>query len=179
MAYQKPSFAGDETYSRDCTGDACVGDEVRFERAVFKGEYPDSTFSHLDLVTGKIVRDSYGKAKGQHTFTLDLDDGSTTRIKGHNLYANGLFRKPWPDESVRDEVLNEKHARGSAARKKAEAIERMMKDEEEYENAVLEQMYITGKAELVAESGMTEAEYDRISRIMGCVPKNQSRSSRN
>lgn len=46
-------------YSINCTGDACVGDEVRFERAVFTGSYPNARFLHNEIVEGRIIRDSY------------------------------------------------------------------------------------------------------------------------
>lgn len=111
-----PTYNGDETYTINATGDACVGDEVRFERAVFGGSFRKPTFLGYELVTGKIVADSYGKAKQQHTFTLALSDGTTLRIMGRNLYRNGLWRKQWADESERTRVLAEKHARGDKAR---------------------------------------------------------------
>ncbi len=102
-------------YSIDCTGDACVGDEVAFMRATFSGSYRKPTFTGYELVEGKILRDSYGADKQQHTFTLELPDGTTTRIKGRNLYANGMYRKE-RDATERQAVLNEKHQRGDAAR---------------------------------------------------------------
>lgn len=110
------TYRGDETYSIECTGDACVGDEVRFQRATFGGSFRRPVFLGYELVTGKIVADSYGEAKQQHTFTLLRDDGSTLRIKGRNLYRNGVWRKPWANESERAKALAEKHARGDRAR---------------------------------------------------------------
>ncbi len=65
---------------------------------------------------GKIIKDSYGKDKQQHTFTLELDDGKMMRIKGRNLYSQGTFRKKWQDESLRHKILDEKHQRGNLAR---------------------------------------------------------------
>lgn len=116
MLFQESTYKGDALYSIDCTGDACVGDEVRFEQAFFLGSYKNPKFSHFELVTGKIVKDSYGADKQQHTFTLEFEDGSKKRIKGRNLYRNGLYRKPWADESQRQIELDEKHERGAAAR---------------------------------------------------------------
>jgi hypothetical protein len=66
-------------------------------------------------VSGKIVADSYGAGKQQHTFTLETETGKVM-IKGRNLYANGTWRKPLADESARNLVADEKHARGGAAR---------------------------------------------------------------
>ena len=107
-------------YPITATGDACVGDEVVFFRAVFEGSYRNATFMGYELVEGTITRDSYGADKQQHTFTITLPDGGTTRIKGRNLYRNGLYRKR-RDVVERDAALEEKHERGSAARAEREA----------------------------------------------------------
>jgi len=114
--YQESQYKGDAEYSIRCTGDAVCGDEVRFERAVFTGSFRAAKFSHFELITGTITKDSYGAAKQQHTFTLQLSDGNTTRIKGRNLYANGTYRKPWINESKRVAARDEKHERGNQAR---------------------------------------------------------------
>lgn len=116
MTYQISNFRGDDLHTVDCTGDVCVGDRVAFERATFTGSFRKPKFSGFELVTGEVVSDSYGAAKQQHTFTLRLADGSTTMIKGRNLYANGVFRQPWDDEAARQSALSEKHRRGDAAR---------------------------------------------------------------
>lgn len=98
-------------YPVDITGDACVGDEVVFLRAVFGGSKRNPKFLRNDVVLGKIVNDSYGSQRGQHTFTLLTAEGEKTLIKGRNLYRNGLFAKPRNDEE-RSEALAEKHERG-------------------------------------------------------------------
>jgi len=116
MTYQEGTFTGDTVYNMDCTGDAVVGDEVRFDRATFSGSYRRPTFDGFELITGKIVKDSYGKERQQHTFTLQLKSGSKIRIKGRNLYKNGLFRKAWAQEEARRDVQSEKHRRGDRAR---------------------------------------------------------------
>lgn len=116
MAYETSTFSGDDEFPINCTGDAVVGDEVRFERATFSGSFRNAKFAGFETITGKIVRDSYGRDKQQHTFTLELAEGGELRIKGRNLYANGLYRKQWEDESIRFEVADEKHARGNQAR---------------------------------------------------------------
>jgi len=110
-------FSGDEEFNINCTGDACVGDEVRFSRAVFSGSFRKPKFCGYEIVTGKIIADSYGAAKQQHTFTIALECGQKTLIKGRNLYKNGVFRRAWADERARDAVLDEKHSRGEIARK--------------------------------------------------------------
>lgn len=98
-------------YPVDITGDACEGDEVVFLRTVFGGSKKNPKFLHHEVVVGKIVNDSYGSQRGQHTFTVLKKDGEKTLIKGRNLYRNGLFAKP-RNEAERSEKLREKHARG-------------------------------------------------------------------
>jgi hypothetical protein len=120
MAFQESTYSGDDTYTINCTGDVCSGDEIAFERARFTGSYRRPQFDGFELICGRVERESYGAQRQQHTFTLRLPDGSTTLIKGRNLYKNGVWRKPWPDESARVASLHEKHARGRVARAQKE-----------------------------------------------------------
>lgn len=115
-SFEEPTYKGDSEYNIDTTGDVVVGDEVAFERAMFTGSWKNPKFDGFELVNGKVIKDSYGKDKQQHTFTLELKDGSTMRIKGRNLYKNGTWRKKWEDESLRNKVADEKHLRGNIAR---------------------------------------------------------------
>ena len=98
-------------YPVDITGDACVGDEVVFLRAIFGGSLKNPKFLRNEIVQGTIIADSYGAARGQHTFTVLKEDGVKLLIKGRNLYRNGLFAKP-RNEEERSEALSEKHERG-------------------------------------------------------------------
>ncbi len=124
MAYQTSNFAGDAAHSINCTGDCVVGDHVAFERATFTGSLRRPKFAGLERVTGTIVADSYGATKQQHTFTIALEAGGRTLIKGRNLYANGVWRQPWADEGARHAAAAEKHRRGDAARaRRAQRIE--------------------------------------------------------
>ena len=125
MSYKnkETSFKGDAMYSINCTGDAVVGDEVKLERALFNGSYKNPKFAGFEILEGKIIKDSYGVKKGQHTFTLLLINGSKLRIKGRNLYKNGTFRKFWDDETKRYDACEEKHCRGNDSREKRD-IER-------------------------------------------------------
>jgi len=116
MPFQNSDFKGDDIYNINCTGDAVVGDEVRFERATFSGSFRNAKFAGFEKVTGKIIRDNYGKDRQQHTFTLALEGGGELRIKGRNLYAEGVYRKQWADESLRHAAAAEKHQRGDTAR---------------------------------------------------------------
>jgi hypothetical protein len=77
------------------------------------------------------MRDSYGRDRQQHTFTLRVIDaqgvnaqevldqqkarGYITR-KGRNVYRNGVRRHVWADESSRLVAADEKHERGDIAR---------------------------------------------------------------
>jgi len=112
-------------FTINCTGDVCTGDHIRFTEAVFAGSYRKPKFKGERVVEALVVRDSYGEAKQQHTFTLEvlasegyepLQVGATIRRKGRNVYRNGTKRKPWADESQRGEALAEKHQRGDNAR---------------------------------------------------------------
>jgi len=117
-------FKGDDTYTIDCTGDAVVGDEVCFSRTCFVGEYPKAKFDGYKTVTATIIRDSYGVDRGQHTFTLRDEEGYEFRIKGRNLYGNGLYRKRWTNERDRCAIQDDKHWRGNRARRdRAERLE--------------------------------------------------------
>ena len=128
---EESNYKGDKTYCICCTGDTVVGDRVRFDRATFGGSWRKPTFAGYERVTGEIIRDSYGADKQQHTFTLRIGGkhtGYEIRIKGRNLYRNGVWRKPWPDEAQRRAAVNEKHKRGARAR--AERFERKYGDED-------------------------------------------------
>ncbi|MEG0617635.1 MAG: hypothetical protein RR508_08750, partial [Oscillospiraceae bacterium] len=103
-------------YKNNITGDAAKGDEVVFIEAKYTGSYKNAKFVGFDVVEGKIINESYGEDKQQHTFTLELNDGSKKKIKGRNLYKYGLFSKP-RNYNERAAALDEKHGRGSAARK--------------------------------------------------------------
>lgn len=103
-------------YNNDITGDATQGDEVVFVEAQFTGSFKSAKFTGFEVVEGKIIKDSYGADKQQHTFTLELKDGSKKMIKGRNIYKYGLFAKP-RDFEERQENLEEKHYRGEKARK--------------------------------------------------------------
>ena len=119
-------------WKKNCTGDACTGDHVRFSRAVWSGRYPNARRSGSEIRTGLIVKDSYGAGKQQHTFTILRDDTEKPmRIKGRNLYREGCNGKLWPDEvegisPSRAAALEDKHERGSIAR-----MDRSIRREEE------------------------------------------------
>lgn len=110
-----PTYKGDSEYSEKISS-VVEGDEIRFERAVFTGHFKRAKFSHFELITGKVVAESYGAEKQQHTFTILLDNGYILRIKGRNLYKNGVWMKPRTDIEERCNAVREKHERGEIAR---------------------------------------------------------------
>ncbi|KAJ9562263.1 hypothetical protein OSB04_007423 [Centaurea solstitialis] len=118
------------SFSINCTGDACKGDVVLFTQKVYNKF--DKASRRGDVVgkrtvAGRIVKESYGASKQQHTFTIEvlwskgpqkLSPLSPLLVKGRNLYRFRTLRQPWKSEAERSKVLGEKHKRGEAARHK-------------------------------------------------------------
>ncbi|CAK9315190.1 unnamed protein product [Citrullus colocynthis] len=112
----------------NCTGDVCRGDTVLFTQKVYAKF--DKVTRHGGLigkrtVAGRVVKESYGARKQQHTFTVEVLWSRGVRklpplypllVKGRNLYKLRTFRRRWNDEAQRVQVLAEKHKRGAAAR---------------------------------------------------------------
>lgn len=113
------------SFDIDCTGDACVGDTIKFKEAVFGGSFRKPKFLGDREITAKIIKDSYGADKQQHTFTIEvisssgsdpLTPGTVTTRKGRNVYKNGTHRIKWDNEADRKKSLDDKHVRGDIAR---------------------------------------------------------------
>ncbi|KAL8044441.1 hypothetical protein ABFX02_08G046800 [Erythranthe guttata] len=111
----------------NCTGDVCMGDVVLFKQKVHQNsdKIPRSRSLRWRTVAGRVIKESYGAAKQQHTFTVEvlwsrgtkmLDPLFPLLVKGRNLYRMKTFRQRWKNEEERLEVLSEKHKRGAAAR---------------------------------------------------------------
>jgi hypothetical protein len=109
----------------DATGDVVSGDVIKFSEAVFSGSYKNAKFEGNRIIVAKIIKDSYGSEKQQHTFTIQILDssgfkplsiGTKTTRKGRNIYRNKVERMLWKDESQRDKAADEKHGRGDIAR---------------------------------------------------------------
>lgn len=109
-------------FNINCTGDVVQGDTILFEEGVFSRS---RRWRGDRRIVAKVVRESYGQLKQQHTFTLKVlwsdghqacDVGSTILRKGRVIYSNGTRRKPWADERKRQETCREKHIRGDLAR---------------------------------------------------------------
>ncbi|MCB9993137.1 MAG: hypothetical protein H6873_05720 [Hyphomicrobiaceae bacterium] len=118
------------TFTIHCTGDACTGDVILFTEAAFGGSFRKPKFMGERRIAARIVKDSYGSAKQQHTFILEVIEsegydalaaGTTTTRKGRNIYRNGTTRQPWANEAERKVTIGDKHQRGDAARSAREA----------------------------------------------------------
>ena len=103
---------------------------VLFSEAVFEGSFRRPSFRGERRIVARILRESYGAGRQQHTFTLEVlasdgiepvSVGATLRRKGRNLYRNGLLREMSVDEGAREQRLEEKHQRGDRARAVREA----------------------------------------------------------
>lgn len=119
----------------NCKGDACTGDVVMFEQNVYEmysivSRSASGPSCGKRTVAGRIVKESYGAEKQQHTFTIEvlwsqgekpLPPLHPLLIKGRNLYRLRTMRQRWEDESERQKMLWEKHARGSLARSNRDA----------------------------------------------------------
>ncbi|MCC7510190.1 MAG: hypothetical protein IT464_12590 [Planctomycetes bacterium] len=114
----------------DCTGDVCTGDVVTFRESVWGGTLRKPVKLGERVITAYVARDSYGRAKQQHTFTLHVihvsgdccaDVPAVTTRKGRNMYRFGTARLAWAREAARGDALGEKHARGNAARAQRDA----------------------------------------------------------
>ncbi|XP_060192023.1 zinc finger CCCH domain-containing protein 62 isoform X4 [Lycium barbarum] len=116
------------SFTINCTGDVCKGDVVLFKQKVYK-KFDKMTRGGEQLgkrtIAGRIVKESYGAAKQQHTFTVEVLWSQGVKklpplfpllVKGRNLYKLKTFRQRWKNEKERLEVLAEKHKRGEAAR---------------------------------------------------------------
>lgn len=122
----------------ECTGDVCAGDVILWTEAVWGGSRRRPEKLGERRVVGRVVRDSYGETKQQHTLTIDiiasdgyepLAAGQRKHRKARNVYRNGTFRQPWADESARRLALSDKHERGDAARAERDARRNGMPDD--------------------------------------------------
>ncbi|KAJ4964492.1 hypothetical protein NE237_024431 [Protea cynaroides] len=125
---------GEKLYPRssffiNCTGDACTGDVVLFTQKVHERNEKVTRGRNLlgkRTIAGRIVKESYGAAKQQHTFTVEvlwsngfkrLPPMFPLLVKGRYLYKMKTFRQRWDNEEERSKILAEKHRRGAEARR--------------------------------------------------------------
>ncbi|KAL9229757.1 hypothetical protein vseg_005191 [Gypsophila vaccaria] len=120
------------SFNINCKGDVCRGDVVLFTQKVY-GSFDKVTRNGKLLgkrtIAGRVVKESYGAAKQQHTFTVEVLWSKGVKklpplfpllVKGRNLYRLNTCRQPWKSEGERRKILDEKHTRGTAARLKRE-----------------------------------------------------------
>ena len=109
----------------DATGDVVTGDIIQFTEGVFAGSFRRPKYIGERTIKAFVLNESYGSAKGQHTFTLrvissdglePVQVGSFVRRKGRNIYRNGTLREWWVNEDERDLGASEKHKRGNVSR---------------------------------------------------------------
>ncbi|KAM0853153.1 hypothetical protein ACQ4PT_051287 [Festuca glaucescens] len=115
------------SFSINCKGDVCRGDAVLFKQKVHeKSGKRHSKCIGKRIVAGKVIKESYGKEKQQHTFTIQvfwskgvgkLPPLYLLLVKGRNLYRMMTFRQSWTNEEDRSKALEEKYSRGDAARR--------------------------------------------------------------
>ncbi|KAG0503584.1 hypothetical protein HPP92_003656 [Vanilla planifolia] len=117
-----------QTFVINCTGDVCKGDVVMFKQRVYEKFDKVSRSGKIlgkRTIAGRVVKESYGEAKQQHTFTIEVLWSKGVKallpmcsllVKGRNLYRDRTFRQPWCNEAERSKVLDEKHKRGAIAR---------------------------------------------------------------
>jgi len=107
------------------TDDVVTGDMICWTETVFEGSYRRAKPVGERKITAIVKRDSYGAAKQQHTFTLEvvecsgrapIEVGARIWRKGRVIYRNGVERCLWWNETNRIVVADEKHARGGEAR---------------------------------------------------------------
>lgn len=102
------------------THDLVVGCIFDLEDPVFGGSFRNPKHLYDRRLRVRIIRDSYGDVKGQHTFTLevleadrDLQPGDTIRRKGRNVYGRIVGDVEYPPDYA--EKAADKHARGAEA----------------------------------------------------------------
>jgi len=86
------------------TGDRIVWDAPQYSGgSFFRGRCRGARFTGTVRLAGVVERHSYGSERGQHTFSIRLDDGSLKRVKGRNLYPNIVAHTPDPNSPDRGE----------------------------------------------------------------------------
>ncbi|WCJ31090.1 SAP domain-containing protein [Euphorbia peplus] len=162
------SFYPISSFGIDCQGDVCEGDVVLFKQHVYakyniRTEYQNRIGTRT--VAGRVIKESYGLAKQQHTFTVEvlwsklwckrlfgtkkLRPLFPLLVKGRNLYKLKTLRQLWNDEDERSRVLSEKHRRGADARAAAavrvsERSQKMQYAKGQYLNARSRQFHLKG-----------------------------------
>uniref|UniRef100_A0A0A9DGA6 DUF7699 domain-containing protein n=1 Tax=Arundo donax TaxID=35708 RepID=A0A0A9DGA6_ARUDO len=100
-------FCPRSSFCINCKGDVCRGDAVLFKQKVYeKSGKRHAKCIGKRIVAGKVIKESYGQEKQQHTFTIQvfwskgvgkLSPLHLLLVKGRNLYRMMTFRQPWPN----------------------------------------------------------------------------------
>ncbi|XP_027336824.1 zinc finger CCCH domain-containing protein 62-like [Abrus precatorius] len=188
---------GEKKYPRfsfvlNCKGDACTGDVVLFEQNVYEmfniaSRSASGPPCGKRIVAGRIVKESYGAAKQQHTFTIEVLWSKGEKplpplypllIKGRNLYRLKTLRQKWEDEAKRLKILMEKHSRGSFARADREArIQEKEKRKTNMENRVSKQVSVKNQCQ--SHSHVTMSPYQPQERNVSINPEKSEFPSQN
>ena len=108
------------------TNSIVAGDVIDYTEPVYKGKYPNGKLIGHRQIKAKVISESYGDKKQQHTFTLEviacigveaIERGKRIQRKGRKIYAGDPKRDKWDDENERDLIADEKHERGREARR--------------------------------------------------------------
>ncbi|XP_014516081.1 zinc finger CCCH domain-containing protein 62 [Vigna radiata var. radiata] len=175
----------------NCKGDACTGDVVLFEQNVYEmfniaSRSASGQPCGKRIVAGRIVKESYGAAKQQHTFTIEVLWSKGEKplpplypllIKGRNLYRLKTLRQKWEDEAERKKILMEKHSRGSLARAyREERIQEKEKRKNIKENRISK---IEARNQRQSNSHITRPQYQPQGTNVVINPENPEFPSRN
>jgi hypothetical protein len=103
------------------------GSVLTLDLPVFTGSFRNAKLSHHARVKVVVLKESYGKQAGQHTFTtniLESDDpinfkvGSNLIRKGRNLYPNLVWiEQPENYEEVAEDKKRRAETQSAMARK--------------------------------------------------------------
>lgn len=109
------------TYQFNAVGDCRPGDLIAFVKrlsargAVSRHGAFGNLVSGYQIVEGQIVKEFGANDSRQHTFTVLMECGERVLIKARNLYAVGVWRKAWSDESQRAEITSKRNNRTIAS----------------------------------------------------------------
>lgn len=106
--------------------DITTGTIVQFTEGVFGGSWRKPRHLGDRTIIGKIVKESYGAKRGQHTFTIEVQNCTGFAAdevlnrdkicrKGRNVYKNCIIIER-PQNHC--ELAAEKHARAAAAKQR-------------------------------------------------------------
>jgi hypothetical protein len=96
-----------------------IGDRIEFRLpqfsggSFFQGRARGAKYTGDKDFAGVIERESYGRASGQHTFSIRLDDGTLKRVKGRNLYDAILTHAPAADHEAQAAAKQARIARAT------------------------------------------------------------------